>query len=636
VTARQAARIAAVSSSLGEDELVLRRLCAVEHVSRSFTFDLELLSENIAIKHEQLLGQRMTVRYELPGGGTRYFDGLVGQFSCLGGEGRYARYRARVDSWLWYLTRSSDCRIFQNKAVPQIVKEVFGKYPIAEFQDRLTAAYRVWDYCVQYRETDYDFVNRLLEQEGIYYFFTHAKGKHTLVLADRDSVPERISGYDRVPFYPPEDGGIRERDHISNWSVLQEVRSGSCVLRDFDFEKPRANLESRRQGARQHALADLELYDYPGTYLTSDEGEVCSRTRLEEAQADQEIAQGSGDVAGLIPGCAFTLTQYPRPDQNRESRVISTTFVLTSDEYESRDTIGAGFSHQCSFTAIDSRRPYRPPRLTPKPTVLGPQTAIVTGPAGEEIWTDRYGRVKVQFHWDREGKRDENSSCWVRVSHPWAGKGWGAIAIPRIGQEVIVEFLEGDPDRPIITGRVYNAEAMPPYGLPAAGVISGIKSDSTKGGGGYNEYVMDDTKGNELIREHAQFNKDITVQNNRTATIKSGDDRLTVETGTRSVNVKGNSSHTVQAGHRNITVTGGDYRVEVTNAKVKIIGNTGVDIEGTSTSGVYIHGSPKIKLECGASTIEIDAEKIAMKSGSGQLILNAAGATLIGAIVKIN
>jgi type VI secretion system secreted protein VgrG len=312
-------------------------------------------------------------------------------------------------------------------------------------------------------------------------------------------VPERISGYDRVPFYPPEDGGIRERDHISDWSVLQEVRSGSCTLRDFDFEKPRANLESRRQDARQHALADLELYDYPGTYLTSDEGEVCSRTRLEETQADQEIVQGSGDVAGLIPGCAFTLTKYPRPDQNREYRVISTAFALTSDEYESRDSRGAGFSHFCSFTATDSRRPYRPPRITAKPVVQGPQTAIVTGPAGEEIWTDKYGRVKVQFHWDRQGKRDENSSCWVRVSHPWAGKGWGAVAIPRIGQEVIVEFLEGDPDRPIITGRVYNAEAMPPYALPSGAVISGLKSDSTKGGGGFNEYVMDDTKGNELI-----------------------------------------------------------------------------------------------------------------------------------------
>jgi type VI secretion system secreted protein VgrG len=515
VTARQAARIAAVSSALGEDELVLRRLCAVEHVSRSFTFDLELLSENIAIKHEQLLGQRMTVRYELPGGGTRYFDGFVGQFSCLGGEGRYARYRARVDSWLWYLTRSSDCRVFQNKAVPQIVKEVFGKYPIAEFQDRLTANYRVWDYCVQYRETDYDFVNRLLEQEGIYYFFTHEKGKHTLVLADRDSVPEHISGYDRVPFYPPEDGGIRERDHISEWSVLQEVRSGSCMLRDFDFEKPRANLESRRQSARQHALADLELYDYPGTYLTSDEGEVCSRTRLEEAQADQEIVQGSGDVAGLIPGCAFTLTKYPRPDQNREYRVISTTFALTSDEYESRGTVGAGFSHHCSFTATDSQRPYRPPRITPKPTVLGPQTAIVTGPAGEEIWTDKYGRVKVQFHWDRQGKRDENSSCWVRVSHPWAGRGWGAIAVPRIGQEVIVDFLEGDPDRPIITGRVYNAEAMPPYELPGQATMSGLKSDSTKGGGGFNALRFEDRKGSEQVFLHAQKDMDVKVQEKR-------------------------------------------------------------------------------------------------------------------------
>ena len=249
MTAGQAARIAAVSTSLGEDELLLRRLCAVEHLGRSFTFDLELLSENTAIEHDRLIGQRMTVRYELPDGGTRYFDGLVGRFSCLGGERRYARYHARVDPWLWYLTRSSDCRIFQNKTVPDIVRDVFAGYPIAEYQDRLTATYRVREYCVQYRETDYDFVNRLLEQEGIYYFFTHAKGKHTLILADRDSVPERISGYDRVPFYPPGDAGIRERDHISGWSVLQEVRSGSCVLRDFDFEKPRANLESRRRSA---------------------------------------------------------------------------------------------------------------------------------------------------------------------------------------------------------------------------------------------------------------------------------------------------------------------------------------------------------------------------------------------------
>ena len=445
MTAGQAARAAAVSCSLGEDKLVLRRLSAVENVSRSFTFHLELLSDDIAIRPEQLLGERMSVRYELPGGGTRYFDGLVSQFCFLGGEGGYARYQARIDSWLWYLTRSSDCQIFQNKTVPQIVKEVFAEYPMAEFEDRLTGAYRTWTYCVQYRETDYDFVNRLLEQEGIHYFFVHTKGKHTLILADKDTAPKRVSGYDRVPFYPPENGGLRERDHISQWVIRQQVRSGTCVLRDFDFEKPRANLECRRQDARPHAHADLELYDYPGTYLSSEDGEVYSRIRLEEAQADQEIVEGAGDVAGLVPGCAFSLTKHPRQDQNREYRVLAATFALTSDEYETREAPGAGFSHQCAFTAIDSRRPYRPPRITAKPTVLGPQTAIVTGPAGEEIWTDKYGRVRVQFHWDRLGKRDENSSCWVRVSHPWAGQGWGAVAIPRIGQEVIVDFLEGDP-----------------------------------------------------------------------------------------------------------------------------------------------------------------------------------------------
>lgn len=512
MAAGQAGRIAAVSSPLGGDTLVLRRLRAVEQVSRAFRFELELLSEDGSIKPEQLLGQRMTVRFELPAGGTRYFDGLVSRFSWLGGEGRYARYQARVDPWLWYLTRSADCRIFQNKTVPQIVKQVFADYPMAAFEDRLTASYRSWDYCVQYRETDYDFVNRLLEQEGIFYFFTHAGGRHTLILADRDSVAERIAGYDRVPFYPPEDAGIRERDHVSEWLAGQEVRPGSCVLRDFDFEKPRADLESRRQAPRPHALAELELYDYPGDYLTADQGEVCSRIRLEETQADQEICEGAGDVAGLIPGCAFTLAKHPRQDQNREYRVLAATFELTSDEYESRGEPGAGFSHTCAFTVIDSQRPYRPPRVTPKPFVQGPQTAIVTGPGGEEIWCDKYGRVKVQFHWDRLGKRDENSSCWVRVSHPWAGKGWGAVAIPRIGQEVIAEFLEGDPDRPIITGRVYNADAMPPYTLPAGAVQSGVKSNSTKGGGGYNEYVLDDTKGTELIREHGQYDKDSTIE----------------------------------------------------------------------------------------------------------------------------
>lgn len=330
MAAGQAGRIAAVSSPLGGDALVLRRLRAVEQVSRAFRFELELLSEDGSIKPEQLLGQRMTVRYELPAGGTRYFDGLVSQFCWLGGEGRYARYQARVDPWLWYLTRSADCRIFQNKTVPQIVKQVFADYPMAAFEDRLTAGYRSWDYCVQYRETDYAFVNRLLEQEGIFYFFTHADGKHTLILADRDSVAEHISNYDRVPFYPPEDAGIRERDHVSQWLAGQEVRSGACVLRDFDFEKPRADLESRRQAPRPHALAEFELYDYPGDYLSTDEGEVCSRIRLEETQADQEILRGRGRRRRPHPRLRLHPRQASPPGS--EPRVPGARRHLRADE----------------------------------------------------------------------------------------------------------------------------------------------------------------------------------------------------------------------------------------------------------------------------------------------------------------
>lgn len=508
----QAKRIVAVASPLGDDVLVFQKMTSSEQLGRMFSFDLDLLSEDHGIGLESVLGERLTIRFERPDQEFRYFDGYVSQFAYRGSSGRFASYQARLSPWFWFLTRRTNCRIFQNKTVPDIIKQVFQDHAYAEFEDRLRASYPTWDYCVQYRESDFDFVSRLMEHEGIYYFFKHQDGTHTLILADGYSAHEAAAGYEQVPFYPPTFTGFRERDHLSTWSVQQEVQPGTTVLRDFDFEKPKANLETRLAKPFQHARADLEVYDYPGIYLTSSDGDTRSRVRLEERHAHHQYAEGSGDVAGLGAGGLFSLTGCPRDDQNREYLVTASTLHLLSEEYESAH--GSAEIGECAavIVAIDSQQPFRPARLTPKPFVQGPQTAIVTGPGGEEIWTDKYGRVKVQFHWDRGGKNDENSSCWVRVSHPWAGKNWGAVAIPRIGQEVIVDFLEGDPDRPIITGRVYNADTMPPYGLPGSAVISGLKSDSTKGGGGYNEYVMDDTKGNELIREHGQFDKDSTIE----------------------------------------------------------------------------------------------------------------------------
>jgi type VI secretion system secreted protein VgrG len=508
----QEKRTVAVATPLGDDVLLFRRMVATEQLSRPFAFDLELLSENHGISPESILGQSITVRLDLPNGEVRHFNGLASQFAYQGTQGRYASYRCRLSPWLWFLTRTSNCRIFQNKTVPEILKAVFQDRGFSDFDaGKLTASYRQWVYCVQYRETDFNFVSRLMEEEGISYFFRHEDGKHTVMLADDNANLDTLPDYDTIPFYPPEDAQFRERDHISQWIVGHEVQPGALVLRDFDFEKPSANLETRLTQPCGHALSRFEVYDYPGAYTSKADGDTLSRLRLEQSHVGYERAQGSGDVAGLAPGYLFTLTNHPRSDQNRDYVIEATTLEIVSEAYES-GAAAAELSCRCTLTAMDRSRSYRPPRITAKPTVHGPQTAIVTGPAGEEIWTDKYGRVKVQFHWDREGQRDENSSCWVRVSHPWAGKGWGAVSIPRIGQEVIVDFLEGDPDQPIVTGRVYNAETTPPYGLPAAAVISGLKSNSTKGGGGYNEYVMDDTKGNELIREHAQYDKDSTIE----------------------------------------------------------------------------------------------------------------------------
>jgi type VI secretion system secreted protein VgrG len=510
----QKSRAAAVITPLGEDVLLFRRMTGTEELGRPFELTLSLFSEDPSLRFEDLLGQSLTVRMDLPDGGKRYFNGMVSHFEQGTVEGRFAHYQATLKPWLWFLTRTADCRIFQEQTVPDILKAVFQDHPFSEVEDALSGSYRTWEYCVQYRETDFNFVSRLMEQEGIYYYFKHESGKHTLVLADAISAHETVPGYETVPYYPPDEHLRRERDHIYDWRLTRQVQPGAYALNDFDFKRPKAGLLAKSSAPRDHLHAALEVFDYPGEYTQSGDGSGYARVRLEELHAEHERVHGIGTAAGLTVGALFTLDNFLREDQNKEHLVLSAAYELVSDDYESRLGLTSELRDpfMCSFTAMDRKVPFRPARITPKPLVQGPQTAIVVGPSGEEIHTDQYGRVKVQFHWDRYGHSDENSSCWVRVSHPWAGKSWGAISIPRIGQEVIVDFLEGDPDQPIITGRVYNGDTMPPYGLPAGAVISGVKSNSTKGGGGYNEYVLDDTKGNELIREHGQYDKDSTIE----------------------------------------------------------------------------------------------------------------------------
>ena len=676
----QKQRRLAVYGPLDDDALVLRQMTATEQLGRLFEYRLEVYSEDYQLDFDALLGENMTVRMDLlTGGETRYFNGFVSDCWQGASTNRTATYQITLRPWLWFLTRTADCRIFQEKTAPDIIKEVFRDSGFSDFEESLSGDYRQREYCVQYRETDFNFVSRLMEEEGIYYYFKHQNGKHMLVLSDSYSAHDPFPGYEEIPYYPPDMHNHRERDHIFDWSISKRVQPGRYALNDFDFKVPKKNLRSQLEIPRAHAQAQYEIYDYPGEYKQSADGDHYSRVRIEELQAQHETLEGQGNAAGLATGALFKLTDYPRADQNREYLVASAHYTLQSDEYESGPGALSESLYECRFSVIDAQQPYRPPRVTPKPVVQGPQTAIVTGPEGEEIWTDEHGRVKCQFHWDRYGSYDEQSSCWIRVSHPWAGKGWGSVSIPRIGQEVIVDFIEGDPDQPIVTGRVYNGDQKPPYGLPDGKVISGIMSNSTKGGGGYNEFVMNDTKGDELIRTHAQYDMDTTVENdqrntikndqtdkimnNRSTTVESGNDTLTIAAGTRTVTVKGNSTHTVQAGERTVTVTGGNYNATSTDAAANITGKTsvsvtgesaGITVKGTGKDGVIVDGKgsvgvgligkPNIEAEAstmvkitapdvqiGDNTILIKGSSITLDAGGGQIVLDGSGVTIIGA-----
>jgi type VI secretion system secreted protein VgrG len=578
-------------------------------MSRLSEYQLDLLGpvKDKDINLDDILGKNVTVKLALPDDSTRYFNGYVTRFSAGGRSyGRFRRYSAVVRPWLWFLTRTTDCRIFQDMTVPDIIKEVFGDEPTADFSFELTCAYRKWTYCVQYRETDFNFVSRLMEEEGISYYIRHTDGHNTVVLTDSTAKHTAAPGYEKLPFIAPERLVRPELEHISSWEFSREIQPGVYVHDDYDLERPSVELKTRRALPRSYAPSEYEIYDYPGHYLQKADGEQYAAVRIEELGSQFETAQAVTNAKGVSVGSLFTLEDCPREDQNREHLVLSASHDLEFSEYEAMPE-GAGTSYRCSFVAMSSEQQFRPRRATPKPFVQGPQTAMVVGPAGDEIYTDKFGRVKVQFHWDRYGEEDENSSCWIRVSHPLAGKGWGSVSIPRIGQEVIVDFLEGDPDQPIITGRVYNAESLPPFGFPAGAVLSGVKSQTHKGAG-YNELSMDDTAGKEKVTINGQYDMNTTVGNNQTNAVgvdqsnKVGSNQKEEIGANRALSITANDTVSI-GGNRETSITGthtvsvgGAEDVSVKGArKASVGGKEDVTIGGASTLQVGGSRSETVK-----------------------------------------
>lgn len=581
----QANRPFRVYTTLGADVLLLMGFTGEEGVSMPYEFSIDLVSESSTVDGKALLKAPMHIELDVPGASSpRYIAGRVRRFVQLGRHENLTSYRAEIVPALWYLTIERDCRIFQQKSVLDIIQQVLGDASVA-VDVRCSGSYAKRDYCVQYRESDFAFVSRLMEDEGICYFFEHASGGETLVLADAASAFAPVPGAAKVDLMVSE-GAYQERDVITQLAAEHAVHTGAVTLRDYDPLQPSLVLNGNVKGDGRE-----EYYDYPGKFTRVNEGERYARILLEQHESLREVIRGSGNVRALTPGYKFDLAGHYRRDLNRGYTLLRIQHTCAGGDFHAWDQ--STYTYANHFLAIPSKHAYRPPLITPKPVVHGTQPAVVVGPSGEEIHVDKHGRVKVQFFWDREGKKNENSSCWVRVSSVWAGKNWGFIQIPRIGQEVLVDFLEGDPDQPIVVGRVYNAEQVPPYALPAAQNSSGVVSRSTKGGTGenHNEFKFDDTKGGELLKLHAEKDELHEVENDRTRTV--GHDEDVWVGNDQSISVEKNRSRdvgdneTVDIGKDQTISVGKNQTISVEDDRTESVGkNESISIGGNRTESV--------------------------------------------------
>lgn len=562
-----------ITTPLGPNKLLLRSFRGDERISGLFQFTLEMVSEDNSIDFDAIIRKPVTITLSLGNDVEHNLNGIVSRFVQEETNLRLTRYFADINPWLWLLTKTSDCRIFQNKSTPEILEAIFSDLGFTDFRNDLKGTYAKREYCVQYNETTFNFVSRLMEEEGIFYHFEHAADKHTLVLGDDADAHKTCPGLEGTPVHFRQSLVDHTQDlAITRCLVEEQVVSGSFAHDDYNFETPNTDLkvESKSQTPK------FRVYEYPGGFLKKDVGEKRADLRLDALEQPQKVIRGDGFVRAFVSGHKFELKDHYRADVNQTYVLQSVSHAATQESYTN------------SFTAFPADTPFRPPLLTAKPRIAGTQTAIVVGKAGEEIWTDKYGRVKVQFHWDQLGKKDENSSCWIRVDYGWAGKKWGGIFLPRIGQEVIVSYLEGDPDCPLITGAVYNSEQVVPYTLPDEQTKSTVKTNSSKGGNGFNEIRFEDKKDSEEIYFHAQKDQNIVVQNDRTKKIKH------------------NETNTIE-GTRESTITGDETNTNKANFTQKITGNYELKVTGNltieATGNVTIKGTAGVNIESPAITV---------------------------------
>ncbi|MDP5217208.1 type VI secretion system tip protein TssI/VgrG [Ruegeria sp. 2205SS24-7] len=611
------------------DPLVIRRAIVKEGLSQLTEISVEFLSRDVKVKLEDMLGKIMTVHMQTGEGKERLFTGTVVSVERLAYRDGYLQLLAELRPWFWMLTKTTDCRIFQEMKADEIIKKVFDDLGFSDYKFNIRGTLPKRDYCVQYRETDYDFVCRLAEEEGIYFYFDHSdadKKYEKLVLTDDKGTHSSIKENSDLEFWPADDGKQRTDERVTEWGYGEAVVSGNVVLRDFDFLKPQPETYEIREKSTlkpKHSHKDYEVFDYPGHYYSDKNlGKKRAQVRMEIEELEHQDLRGRATVRTMATGEKFKLTEHDDDAMNIEYLTTSATHYLqTTSGYEfvkretDLDTGALEFEednkdlYRVDFTVIPATVQYRAPMNTPWPEIPGLHTAIVTGSSGEEIYTDEHGRIKVQFHWDREGKKDDKTTCWIRVATPWSGSGWGMVHIPRVGQEVVVQFEEGDPDRPICTGMLYNKDTKHPWKLPDNKTQSGIKTNSSKGGKGYNELMFEDKKDEELVRFVAEKDYEQNVLNN--ATIKVGDKKQ--DPGNMALTVHNDLTETVSEGNMATTVSKGNQTIDVDKGNqtttVKM-GNIQVDAKAGK---ITMTAAQSIELKVAGSSVKIDPKGVTIK-----------------------
>jgi type VI secretion system secreted protein VgrG len=627
----QEGRLITLTTPLGEDVLLLAGFSGHEAISRLFSFHLDLLTEHGPIDFTQIIGKNVTISVAQSDNTLRYFNGMVNQFAQSGSDTNFMHYQMEVVPWTWMLTRYADCKIFHNKKVGDILEQVFQDRGFQDYNLSLNGGYSPLEYCVQYRETDFNFISRLMEQNGIFYFFQHEKGKHTMVIADSSSIHEPCPGQESAG-YNLMGGGLETDDVVDTWNIEQELRTGKYTLTDYNFKTPSASLLATESTIYSvGGNASFEIFDYPGEYTTRGDGSAFAKLRMQEDEAGHLVAHGSSVCRAFTSGYKFDLVDHYQDSMNASYVLTEIQHIASVGETYSGSG-GGNDNYSNHFTCIPETVPFRPARLTPKPFVQGPQTAVVVGKSsdvgdgddggggdGEEIWVDKYGRVIVLFPWDRAGK----CSCRVRVSQDWAGQGWGAITIPRVGQEVIVSFLEGDPDRPIITGRVYNADQTVPYPLPDNQTRSTFKTRSTKYGGtdNYNELRFEDKKGDEQIFLRGEKDFDTRLKNDIREWV--GNNRSLIVTQDQ-MEKAGGDLHSQVTGNTNQKV-GQNWSLQV-----------GQNLYEKSGANFAHEAGQVIHLKAGTTVVLEAGTELTLKVGGNFIDINSSGISIVGTMVMIN